>query len=217
MELSSWILFAAAVAAATLSPGPNVLIVVMHSLRYGKRSALYTISGNLSALFIFALISALGIGTLLKTLPTLMFYFRLTGAAYLFYLGIKVIRAALTSHISASHVFNDKPVAERIPGLKLYQEAFICSCSNPKAILFLSAIFPQFINPKHTVLPQFTVMFITIIATVGLIHSLYALAAAKSASVVNTTKIKRRFSLFSGVCFIGFGLLLAPFKQAFVR
>lgn len=70
MELHNWILFASFIGIASVSPGPNVLLVVTTTLREGASGALYTVVGNLMALFTIALVAALGVGAVLEATPT---------------------------------------------------------------------------------------------------------------------------------------------------
>ena len=215
MEFSSWLLFTSMVIAATISPGPNVLIVILHSLQHGYKAAIYTIFGNVTALFIYALISAVGVGTLLQTYPQYLIFFRLVGAAYLIYLGLRMISANLTTKVKPE-IQQQKTAATpaKPPKAKLFKAALYCSLSNPKSILFFSSIFPQFIRPDVDAIPQFAVMFATIIVSVGTIHMVYAFSAEKSKHLIAKSGFKKNFSWVAGCFFVLFGLLLIPFRRA---
>ncbi len=215
MDFSNWLIFAAVVIAATISPGPNVLIVIFHSLQSGYKAAIYTVAGNITALFIYALISAAGVGALLQVYPQYLYVFRLIGALYLIYLGLKLIfsKPAIVENRFAA-ASSAQGSQQRPENIELFKGGFYCSLSNPKAVLFLSSIFPQFILPNAPIVPQFIVMFLTIIASVSCIHMLYAMGADKAQNLVTQTGLNNYLTRITGSCFIVFGVLLAPFRRA---
>lgn len=87
---SDLILFASFIFIASVSPGPNILIVVINSMKVGWKKAYWTIAGNLVALFIIALAASLGIGALLIKSHTLFSILKIFGGLYLVYLGFKL-------------------------------------------------------------------------------------------------------------------------------
>ncbi|MFM5587975.1 LysE family translocator [Aeromonas rivipollensis] len=93
MSLDTWMLFLLAYLLATLTPGPNVLLVVKNGLQLGWRPALLTIGANLFCQAIFICLVAMGVGALLQTLPPLFLALKLAGGGYLIYLGYKALRA----------------------------------------------------------------------------------------------------------------------------
>ncbi len=96
MNPNTWMLFALAYLLATLTPGPNVLLVVKNGLQHGWRAALVSILGNLGCQAILIGLVAMGVGALLQTLPPLFVALKLAGGGYLVYLGYKALRAANT-------------------------------------------------------------------------------------------------------------------------
>ena len=92
MEFDSWILFSSIALMATLTPGPAVLLVSTHSVSFGTRQSVPTMLGNISGLFIMALLSVLGLSAIILHSATIFTIVKLTGAAYLIYLGIKLWR-----------------------------------------------------------------------------------------------------------------------------
>lgn len=87
MNPNTWMLFALAYLLATLTPGPNVLLVVKNGLQHGWRAALVSILGNLGCQAILIGLVAMGVGALLQTLPPLFVALKLAGGGYLVYLG----------------------------------------------------------------------------------------------------------------------------------
>jgi len=97
MEFSSWVIFASIILLASISPGPNVLAVVIHTLDAGARGAISTIVGNLVALFTIAAAAAIGVGALLHAAPNVFMAMKLAGGLYLTWMGIKMIKSSFDS------------------------------------------------------------------------------------------------------------------------
>ena len=203
MSFELWISFAALIAVATISPGPNVLIVVTSALRFGLVGAMLTILGNLIALFAIALLAAIGVGSLLKTAPVVFTIFKLAGAAYLIWMGFKMLRNAISPMQDIEVGTNEERTgfARHEPVI----QAMLVSWSNPKSILFLSAVFPSFLDTGNALAPQFTIMFSTIIMLVASIHVFYALLALRARRKLATGKARQWMSRVSGLTFVGLG------------
>ena len=92
MEFNNWLIFASIITLASISPGPNVLAVVMHTIDAGARGAISTILGNLVALFTIALAAAIGVGALLHAAPNVFAAMKLAGGLYLAWMGIRMIK-----------------------------------------------------------------------------------------------------------------------------
>ncbi len=207
MNLELWMPFAALIALATLSPGPNVLIVVTNSLRYGLTGGLLTILGNLIALFSIALLAAVGVGAVLKTSPIVFMVMKLVGAAYLIWMGYKMLKSSLSRYADIEITDEQKQID--LPARNIMLQAISISLSNPKAILFLSAAFPSFLNLEAAIAPQFMIMFSTIIVIVGSIHTFYALLAMGMRKRLASGRARKWMARISGITFVGLGAGLA--------
>ncbi|WP_438464144.1 LysE family translocator [Marinomonas sp. PE14-40] len=94
---------------------------------------------------------------------------------------------------------------EQISKRSLIIKAMLISYSNPKSILFLSAVFPAFLNQSQAVPVQFGIMFMSIILIVSSIHAAYALLALRMKSRLVGAKSRRIMARLSGISFLGFG------------
>jgi homoserine/homoserine lactone efflux protein len=209
MSIQTWLLFFLAYALITYSPGPNVLAVVTHAVRYGYRSIAVTISANLCCQLIIITIVGLGAGALLTTDSFLYKVIKWAGAAYLFYLGASMIWKIATKPVTPIElklgVREDKIVP---PAYQRFREAFLVSASNPKTVIFLSAFLPQFLEPDRPLFPQFAVMFFTIAVIVASVHSVYAYIAVSLQRRISSNRSSKAVSLLSGGVFIVLALLL---------
>ncbi|HET6835131.1 MAG TPA: LysE family translocator [Acidimicrobiales bacterium] len=122
-------------------PGPSVLFVVSRGVALGRRAAVVTAIGNAVGIYMQVVAVALGVGAIIERSVVLLGAIRLLGAAYLVYLGVRAVRhrRALSSVLD---------VGGRAPERRnLALEGFLVGVSNPKWIVFYTAILPQFVDP----------------------------------------------------------------------
>ncbi|SBS28021.1 Homoserine/homoserine lactone efflux protein [Marinomonas spartinae] len=207
MAFHIWTVFFLAYLVTTLSPGPNVLLVLKNSIQFGWKSAFITILGNLSCQFLIVCLVALGVGALLQTVPTWFLVMKIMGGTYLIYLGIKALRSNKKSAFDAV----DTNVTQKKAGGALFVEAFLVSASNPKTLIFLSAFLPQFLTLDSPAYQQFSVMFVTICAIVTCVHIGYAFGIARLGKRFSLKNMEAKISKVTGGLFItmGGGILLS--------
>jgi len=196
--------FASLIAVASCSPGPNVLAVITNALRHGRRGAALAIAGNLCALFLIAGTAALGVGGLLKAFPDAYTVMKLAGAAYLLWVGAKLLRASTGEIPSLPDDFGQTGGGTSSRSILL--QASLVSLSNPKSIIFLSAAFPAFLDPDAAIAPQFAAMFATIIVVVGCVHASYAMLALRMRAKLIGARGRRWTARLAGLSFAGLGV-----------
>ncbi|OZG72193.1 lysine transporter LysE [Hahella sp. CCB-MM4] len=208
MRFEIWLMFSLAYLVTTLSPGPNVLLVLKNSVQHGWKSAFITVLGNLSCQFIIVCLVAIGVGELLKELPAWFIAMKVTGGIYLIYLGVKSLRSTRKSAIDLPV---DRPRAKNKSVGNLFSQAFLVSASNPKTLIFLSAFLPQFLDVEHLPIEQFSLMFISICVIVATVHLGYAYLINRIGQRVLTQDFSRTLSKVTGGLFItlGGGVLLS--------
>ena len=167
MDITSWLLFITVGIAAVVSPGPAILLAISNSVRFGMAKVLLSSLGNITGLFILSTAAIFGLGAILKTSDHLFLMVKLIGAAYLIYLGIRQFRSKadfFVDHTSANKLnSNDQPHKIK-SNLVVFSEGFLIAMTNPKAILFFTAFFPQFINTNKPLPQQFLIMTFTFMA-----------------------------------------------------
>jgi threonine/homoserine/homoserine lactone efflux protein len=127
------------------------------------------------------------------------------GAAYLIYLGIKLF----IQKGSDFTTINNHLISTDISSLKLFLQALGVALSNPKAIIFLTALFPQFININQTLLPQFSMLIVTLMLFSFFFLMFYALLAHKAKTWLTKPNRIKAFNRTSGSIFVGIGVFLA--------
>jgi len=203
MELGLWSLFLITSLVTTLSPGPNALLVMVHAAKYGMRASFLTIGANLTSQFFFMLLVVYGFGAFLSQTPQLYFAMKTAGALYLIYLGFKLFLSAGKSQALTMNL----KVSDRQPSAnRRFTEAFLVSCSNPKTVLFLSALLPQFLDPGGNLAAQFAAMYVTNALVIFTIHSGYGHAALALKGRIVSSAMRKRIAQFTGATFVSLGL-----------
>lgn len=201
MPLHTWLLYIVTVSVVIMTPGPGMLLVMNHALRYGTRPALATIAGNACGVLCLMLVTAAGLGALLAASATAFVVLKLAGAAYLVYLGIRVWRAPATP-------FQVEAGVTVRPLTTLFRDGLLMALSNPKILLFFAALFPQFIDPHASQALQLGILASTHLSIELICSSLYLLGSRKLAPLLAEARRVRLFNRTTGGMFVGFGCLL---------
>ena len=208
MTFTAWLLYVAAVLVLTVTPGPSVLMCISTSVNLGPRKALVASLGSTTAIVGIMALSALGLGTALAASESLFTALKWLGAAYLAYLGIKSLLSSATE-IAVSGGVESSSTSRRV-----YAEGFLVGASNPKALLFFGALFPQFIVASAPQVPQFLVLGVTFVFFELLWLTVYALSASKAKRWLQQPRRATLFNRATGTVFLVAAGLLASSKRA---
>lgn len=203
-EFSSLLTFIIASIAILVVPGPSVTVIVANSLRSGTSAGLLSIAGTQVGLVILLILLALGLEALTTSLAWIFDWLRLAGAAYLIWLGYRLLRS--------DGDLGSKDVKERQKGSYFWQGFFVI-LSNPKVLLFFGAFLPQFIDPSGNTALQTLVLGGIFMVLATILDSLYAVAAGSAGSLL-TKKNVRIAEIGGGGLMIGGGLWLALTRNA---
>jgi threonine/homoserine/homoserine lactone efflux protein len=200
MSVELYLAFVAACIALALLPGPFVTLVIANGLRHGTRAALTNIVGGQVGLAIIIGIVAIGLTTLMATMGYWFDWVRFAGAAYLVWLGIKLVRAPIVA------VKADAPPPPPRGGFFL--QGFVVTLSNPKVLVFFGAFIPQFMDMSKDHFSQVALLGATFMITGAITDSVYALLAGR-ARLFFSARRTRLLSRISGSFMIGGGVWLA--------
>jgi len=190
------------------SPGPAVVLAIINGLRANMKTVVISSFANILGLFILSSASILGLGVLLTTSATLFMLVKFIGAFYLVYLGIKFIKNKNVLNI------DDINSNEKIKSNKSYFfESFFLAVTNPKPILFFTAIFPQFLDLQISILPQFLIMTFAFLFISFFSLCSYAYLAKKSKSYLSDKNRMNWFHKITGGIFISMGIGLLSLKN----
>lgn len=205
MSLETWLAFFVASWLISLSPGPGAVSCMAAGLRYGYRRALWNILGLQLGVLLLVVICAAGLGALLAASHTAFTLIKWCGVAYLIWLGIQQWRA------------EPRPMefveAEAHSRGQLVLRAFLINASNPKGIVFMLAVLPQFIDPHAAQWPQYALCALSLLITDAIVMSGYTLLAARVLRLLRDPAHIRWTNRAFGGLFIGAGLLLAGFRR----
>ncbi len=210
MNLNTWWLFFGMTFVVSATPGPNMMLVMSSSARFGVRAAVATMVGCMSSLLVMMSVSAAGLGALLHAFPAVFDVLRLAGAAYLAYLGVLSWRAPV--HQGAPDPQTPLPTASHSPWA-LYRQGAMVAASNPKAMLFAAAFFPQFIHADSAPLPQFAILLATFTVIEVSWYFVYAFSGHKLSHFLQHAHVMRMFNRVTGGVFIGFAGLMAVVRD----
>ena len=200
MALTTWLTFLFAATLIAVSPGPGAATSMSVGLRHGYWAALRAILGLQSALVIQLSIVAAGLGALLAASTTAFNIMKLLGAAYLIWLGIQKWR-------EAPQAVEGENIA--MPPSGLFVQGLLVNLTNPKAVVFMAALTPQFIDPARPQWLQFVIIGVTMCSVDSIVMSGYALLAARLRRWVRNPRAQRVQNRFFGGVFVGAGALLA--------
>ena len=204
MSMNFILLYAATIFIASIIPGPSMLLALTHGMRFGARRAIASAMGNLTVTIIQALISIAGLGTILITSELAFHIFKYTGAAYLIYIGVRLF---ISPSMSISSI--DNKFRSNVSSGRLYSQAAMVTAGNPKAIVFFTAVFPQFIDPSAPYLPQ-SCMLLSIGSVIAFsCFMLYAVSGQKIVSLFSNASIGRYINKVIGGTFVAAGIGLA--------
>ena len=207
MPLSTWLLYVAAVLVLTITPGPSVLMCISTSVQHGPRKAMIASLGSTFAIACLMLLSMLGLGTVLAASETLFSALKWLGAAYLAYLGV----TSLLSKVSSIAVPDASHSQAR--ARTLFRRGILVGASNPKALLFFGALFPQFIEPSAPQAVQFLILGLTFICFELFWLAVYALTAARARHWLQQPRRATLFNRATGAVFLLAAGLLATTKR----
>ncbi|HET7490429.1 MAG TPA: LysE family translocator [Bradyrhizobium sp.] len=199
MSIELYLAFVAACTALALLPGPIVTLVIANGLRHGTRAALTNIAGVQAGVAIVIGIVAIGLTSLMATMGYWFDRVRFAGAAYLVWLGIRLIREPVAG------VEADAPPP---PRGGFFLQGFLVALSNPKLLVFFGAFIPQFVDLSQDHLSQVTQLGVTFMVIAALTDATYALLAGRVRRFFSARRT-RTLSRVSGSFMIGGGIWLA--------
>jgi threonine/homoserine/homoserine lactone efflux protein len=203
MSIDQYLLFTVITSIFLVSPGPSVLLSINNGVKYGIKRSSFAVLGNVAAFQILIILSALGLGAVLTASGEIFTFLKILGAIYLVYLGVKIWFspiAKMQKGVSTNDKYSNRYI--------LFKQAFFVTSSNPKALVYVSALLPQFINTQQALLPQVITLALISAVIQFIIFMSYVILSSKAKSWLENPNKRKIFNKFSGLTFIGFGVAL---------
>ncbi|MGL4829451.1 MAG: homoserine/homoserine lactone efflux protein [Vibrio sp.] len=204
MDIQVWLAYLFTAIVFSLAPGSGTVNSISNGLSYGTRHSLGAIIGLQIGLLCHIVLVGVGIGALVAQSAFAFSLIKWVGAAYLLWLGIQKWRdrtplAAVSQQAELSQS-------------ALLRKAVLINLTNPKSIVFLVALFPQFIDPTRNQLPQFLVLGLTTVTIDAIVMFGYTALAAQLGRYIRSPSVMTRMNKLFGSMFVGCGMLLATAK-----
>ena len=203
MAFDVWLGFFAACWVISLSPGAGAVASMSSGLQYGFRRGYWNVIGLQIALALQILIVAAGVGAVLATSALAFNLIKWFGVAYLLYLAYKQWQQP-PSVVSA-----EQRAEQQVQPLAMIFRGFLVNISNPKAIVFMLAVLPQFITPRDPLVPQYGLMMATMIAVDMIVMAGYTCLAAKVLLFLRSPRQQRILNRSFASMFAGAASLLS--------
>ena len=202
MSLNVLFLYLITIFVATIIPGPSMLLALTHGMNYGAKRTIASAMGNLTVTLIQATISIAGLGAILVTSEGVFHAIKWVGASYLIYLGISILLSPRISMSPSEYNNSKKWLSLR----KMYLQGIFVTAGNPKAIVFFTAVFPQFVDPGSAFLVQSCILLVTCSIVAFGCFMTYAISGQKIVSLFSEAKVWKYVNRVIGGTFIGAGV-----------
>jgi homoserine/homoserine lactone efflux protein len=196
MELQVWLAYLVAAWVIALSPGSGAVLSMSHGLSYGVRSTTATIVGLQIGLAVVLLVAGAGIGAVLMASAVAFTVVKVLGAGYLLWLGWRQWRAPVDADAATGVVASEAALSVRQRVLR----GALTNMTNPKGIVFMVAVLPQFIDPARPLWLQLLVLLATTVAVDMVVMHGYAWLASRLQRLLRSARARRSQNrVFGGV------------------
>lgn len=209
MTLTTALLFSIVALAAIATPGPTVLLALSNGSRRGVRGALPGMFGAMLSDFVLVGAVALGMGALLAASEFWFSMLKWVGAAYLAWLGIRMLRSKGGSFERPAEGAAAAPGS----GRQVFLKSFLVAVTNPKGYLFCSALLPQFIDPAASQGMQYAIIAVLFAGLDMAVMLVYAFVGAKAMQLL-TARAARWIDRTCGAMLLALAGSLAFYRRA---
>ncbi|WP_439214017.1 homoserine/homoserine lactone efflux protein [Duffyella gerundensis] len=205
MTIEWWLTYLLTTSVLSLSPGSGAINTMSTGISHGYRGAAASICGLQVGLSLHIMLVGIGLGALFSQSLLAFEIVKWAGAAYLVWLGIQQWRSAGSLDLQA--------VAKAMPRRRLFKRAVLVNLTNPKSIVFLAALFPQFILPHQPQAVQYLILGVTTVVVDIIVMIGYAMLATRIAGWIKGPKQMKLLNRIFGGLFMAVGALLASARK----
>jgi len=187
--------FALATTVSSLVPGPNMMFVMTQAVWRGSRSGLAATAGLQLGNLAWFVLAAFGLGVVLQTAPVLFALLSLAGALYLAWMGLQALYGAFKGHARQTKAAS-RPVAHA------FRDGIAVAVGNPKALVYVSAILPPFVDTRAPVGPQLALLAVVALTIDVIVSLAYIHAGSRLNAAIARPEVRRRLDLGVGAVFL---------------
>ena len=203
MRWETWLFFIITDGVMSLTPGPAVLFVLSQAIRRGASKSVWGSCGILTANAVYFALSATSLGAIILASSRIFFMVKWLGAGYLIYLGLRNFFG------KTSVLALPEATVQTAGGWRIFRDGFLLQGANPKALLFFTAILPQFIDPKGAVAFQVFILGTSSILLEFIILFTYGQLAGRALPAARSLRFEAWTNRIAGSLLIAAGVGLA--------
>jgi len=211
MTFATWLTFFLATVVLCVSPGPGALASISSGMRHGWSRGMWNVLGMQAATIANITVIALGLGAILVASTAAFEILKWAGVLYLVWLGIQKWReppVPFDAQAAASADHSDGTPKS------IFRQGFFVNLTNPKGLIFLLAVLPQFIDPLQPQAMQYVILTVTMVGIDFVVMGMYTGLAAKVLRLLRDPGHIRWTNRLLGTLFVGAGAALAAFKRS---
>ncbi|MGE3250025.1 MAG: LysE family translocator [Hyphomonadaceae bacterium] len=201
VDPSRYALYLGVMAAMAVTPGPANLFAIATGMERGGRAALIGVAGMNAAMAVWYLAAGLGLSALILAAPEAFRYVAIAGGLYVAWLGAKALYAAWVGQSSLGR-------GRAADAGAAFRDGFAVQISNPKALLFFTAVLPPFIDPARPIVPQLAMFAAATLTLDAIAMSAYGVAGGALSAKMSDQRFRRAFSFIVGALLISAAALI---------
>jgi homoserine/homoserine lactone efflux protein len=201
VNIEVWLAYLATAVVFSIAPGSGTVNSISNGMVYGLRKSLASIVGLQAGLAFHIILVGIGLGAVVAQSAMAFSVIKWAGVIYLVWLGVQKWREKAVLNL-------DTP-ADNVSAQLLFRQAVLVNLTNPKTIVFLVALFPQFINPNEPQMMQFIILGATTVLVDTCVMLCYVSLASKLTGYIRSSRVMNMLNRVFGSMFIGCGALLA--------
>jgi homoserine/homoserine lactone efflux protein len=215
MPTQTWLAYLLAVIVISISPGPGAVASMSSGAAHGFRRGYFNVFGLQLGIVACMTIVALGLGAVIAATPMAYETIRWFGVGYLIYIGVKLWLPAKPGTVRDESGEAEMEPVSRVPSTRrgLVWRGFLINCSNPKGILFLLAVLPQFLTRDLPQTPQYVIMTLTLVAVDAVVMCVYTFLGARVLKLLQSPRQRMMIDRFFGALFFLVALGLALHRR----
>jgi threonine/homoserine/homoserine lactone efflux protein len=195
-----------------ITPGQDTALTIRNTLVGGRGGGIATAAGVVTGLATWTVASSAGLAAVLVASQPVFLAIRLLGAAYLVFLGLQALRAALFTK-SDPEQLRGAAAGTRLRQRVAYRQGLISNLSNPKIVVFFLSLFPQFVDRDQASFGRLLLLGLIFCAITLTWLALYAVVVARVGDFLRRDRVRRSLEASTGVVLVGIGLKLATERR----